>query len=242
MRLKYRLIATSADLLLRAILATCRIEYYGRETEQLELRAGRTLIYGIWHRTAIFSAWNLRGRSMGAIVSQSEDGEIIDGLLKRYQFKTCRGSSRRGGRDAFYQMIDHIQAGGCGCITADGPTGPPYEAKHGIITLASRTGASILPYAVDCEPGWVFNSWDRTFLPKPFARIIVAYDSQLLEVPSDKSREEYEVLRQAFDERLNRLSYQVRYACQHRIKGDPRDIEVPADYLDYLPRKVKKNS
>jgi hypothetical protein len=60
-------------------------------------------------------------------------------------------------------------------------------------------------------------------------------------VPAGLTEAEYEDLRIEFDRRMNHLAYQARYYVKHRLKGfDPRDIEVPVNYLDYLPRRKPK--
>ncbi|MFN2366466.1 MAG: hypothetical protein ABR523_08410, partial [Desulfurivibrionaceae bacterium] len=51
--------------------------------------------------------------------------------------------------------------------------GPPLTAQAGAVLLASKTAAPIVPLGWGADRYIVFRSWDRTVLPKPFARIFV---------------------------------------------------------------------
>jgi hypothetical protein len=58
-------------------------------------------------------------------------------------------------------------------------------------------------------------------------------------IDKDLSPKEYDRLLKEFDSRLNTLTYQVRYYVKNHLRGfDPRDIVVPDNYMDYLPRKT----
>ncbi|RLA99539.1 MAG: hypothetical protein DRG37_04515 [Deltaproteobacteria bacterium] len=229
---------------LRLYFKTCRIEVYGSDTD-LKIRAeSPNLLYGVWHRYMIFDVYHFRDRDGAIMVSSSRDGEKIASVLNNLGFYTPRGSSTRGGDTALEELVDYVKKGHIAGLTPDGPKGPPYKAKIGIIMLAARTGSPLLPHSMEAFPSWEFNSWDRTILPLPFSRIVVLYDREPIYVPQGLGKEEYEELRQRFEERMNVLAYQARFYLRNKLKGiDPRDIEVPHDYMAYLPtRKVKHST
>ena len=89
----------------------------------------------------------------------------------------------------------------------DGPSGPFGEVKPGVILLASRAGATILPLYLDCRPRWVASSWDRFQIPLPFSRIDGHYGDALV-VPPDLSEDEVESLRRHLEKRMAE-AYQV---------------------------------
>jgi lysophospholipid acyltransferase (LPLAT)-like uncharacterized protein len=58
-------------------------------------------------------------------------------------------------------------------LTPDGPRGPAYELGQGIIFLAQKTGAPIVPINMEYSSCWRVKSWDRFIIPKPFSKVRV---------------------------------------------------------------------
>ena len=58
-------------------------------------------------------------------------------------------------------------------ITPDGPKGPRYELKPGVVALARHKKLPIIPVVYSAPNRWEFKSWDRMKLPKPFSRVVV---------------------------------------------------------------------
>jgi hypothetical protein len=69
------------------------------------------------------------------------------------------------------QMVREVRAGKSTAFTLDGPRGPAREAKPGAVFLARATGAPILPFHLEADRFWELRSWDRTQIPKPWARV-----------------------------------------------------------------------
>src|SRR5437870_3302320 len=102
----------------------------------LHPRRGR-FIYAFWHEH-ILLATNY-GRKSEVLVSKHADGELITQTILRMGMRAVRGSSRRGGIGAVFEMIrrsgrSHL------AVTPDGPRGPRRQVQPGIIFLASKTG------------------------------------------------------------------------------------------------------
>ena len=210
-------------------LSTCRISVFGREIETRYRNAnpGKGLLYASWHRGLFFIIYWYRHQNVVSIASASQDGELAAQAAKRFGWITARGSSSRGGRQAFREMEEYIKQGHSGGLVADAPRGPRFVSKLGIIYLAKRTGIPIVPAIWSADRCWTLKSWDRTIIPKPFARIAVLFDSEYLQVPSDASREACEQYRRQLDCRLNRIMYQVDNLYKSPGVEDPRRIEVP---------------
>ena len=51
--------------------------------------------------------------------------------------------------------------------------------KPGVIQLARAANAILVPFYLTTDRAWVFNSWDRFFLPKPGARVTVRFGEPL---------------------------------------------------------------
>jgi lysophospholipid acyltransferase (LPLAT)-like uncharacterized protein len=225
--------------LIKGLFGSCKIETFGKEIEPELHRTGKGIIYSCWHRGDLFSAYylGLLGNGISTLVSHSKDGDIIAGIITRMGVTAVRGSSTRGGREALQQLVELVKTGrSCG-LSPDGPVGPQYISKIGIIMLAARTGSPILPCTWEAEPSFELNSWDKFIIPKPFSRIALLYDRETITVPDNLSNDSYEQLRQYLDKKMNMLHYQARFYVKNRLRGiDPRDIAVPDDFMDYLPK------
>jgi hypothetical protein len=66
---------------------------------------------------------------------------------------------------------------------------------------------------VAASPCWRFNSWDRTLLPKPFSRVVLAFGLPL-QVERDISAEDLESRRFELQNALNGLTRQAEEALQ----------------------------
>ena len=56
-------------------------------------------------------------------------------------------------------------------VTMDGPRGPVFRAKPGVLRMAQEGAALLVPVACAVDARWRLKSWDRTLLPPPFARV-----------------------------------------------------------------------
>ena len=210
-------------------LSTCRISEFGREIEATYLKQnpGKGLLYASWHRGLFFLIYWYRNQNVVSIASASEDGELAAQAAKRFGWITARGSSSRGGRQAYRAMEDLIKQGHKGGLVADAPRGPRFVSKLGIVYLAKRTGIPVIPVIWSADRYWKLKSWDRTIIPKPFARIVALFANDSIRVPADASREECESYRSQLDDALNRIMYQVDHYFENPLATDPRDISAP---------------
>jgi lysophospholipid acyltransferase (LPLAT)-like uncharacterized protein len=146
--------------------------------------------YSIWHGHIWVLLWAMRGRRLRVMVSEHRDGEFIARVAQRLGYGTVRGSSTRGGARALLELARAGREGdGHLLLTVDGPRGPAREVKEGIVFAASRTGLPVVPVGVAASRAWMARSWDRHVVPKPFARVAVAYGPGLA-VPQDAGRDE----------------------------------------------------
>ena len=210
-------------------LSTCRITEFGREIEKQYLNdnPGKGLLYASWHRGLFFVIYWYRNQNVVSIASASEDGELAAQAAKRFGWITARGSSSRRGRQAFREMEDFVKNGHKGGLVADAPRGPRFVSKLGIIYLAKRTGIPIIPVIWSADRYWKLQSWDRTIIPKPFARIAALFADSCIVVPDNASREECELYRQQLDDKINSIMYQADHFFLTPGTTDPRQIEVP---------------
>jgi lysophospholipid acyltransferase (LPLAT)-like uncharacterized protein len=105
-------------------------------------------------------------------------------------------------------MIDAINKYGIGAHIIDGPTGPPRVVKAGLIAMAQRSGAAICPIYLVCEKCWIFNSWDRFMVPKPFSRVLLHFSEELEAVPPHLDGPDFEAVRKKIEDQMI-LTYEV---------------------------------
>ncbi|MEX0879353.1 MAG: lysophospholipid acyltransferase family protein [Thermoanaerobaculia bacterium] len=131
--------------------------------------------YALWHGRMVLPILAHRHQGIVTMASRSKDGEIIARWLASNGVLPARGSTRKGGGTALQEMIELVQAGHPAALTVDGPKGPPRVVQPGILQLARRTGAWVLPVTGSSTRPWFMKSWDRCLVPKPFSRCFVAY-------------------------------------------------------------------
>jgi lysophospholipid acyltransferase (LPLAT)-like uncharacterized protein len=136
-------------------------------------------IGAVWHNRLLILPMVLRrffpDRRGAALISASRDGAWIAGLVRKVGFDAVRGSSSRQGVGAVLQMAEVLASGRDVVIAPDGPRGPAYEIGQGIIFLAQKSGAPIFPVHLEYSSSWRVKSWDRFFLPRPFAKVRVIF-------------------------------------------------------------------
>jgi len=89
------------------------------------------------------------------------------------------------------QLMDTLAADGNVLFTPDGPRGPVYQVSQGVIFLAQKSGAPIVPIHMEYSSCWRLKSWDRFVVPRPFATLRAIF-GQPIQVPPLKSAEPFE--------------------------------------------------
>lgn len=114
-------------------------------------------------------------RKGAALISASRDGALLADLVRRFGFDVVRGSSSRKGVAAMLQLADVMANGRDAVITPDGPRGPAYVIGPGIVFLAQKSGAAVVPINMEYSNCWRLKSWDRFVLPRPFSKVRVIF-------------------------------------------------------------------
>jgi len=83
---------------------------------------------------------------------------------------------------------------------------------RGAILLARATGLPIVPGNWWATPRVEFGSWDRTIVPLPFARMVLAFEPAM-HVPPDADDDAVEALRLELTARLDRARAKAHAAC-----------------------------
>jgi lysophospholipid acyltransferase (LPLAT)-like uncharacterized protein len=188
-------------LVLRALAATWRVRFVNEHVRESGRRSGRPIIYVLWHGELLPLTWAHRDKGIAVIISEHSDGEIIARIVLALGFRTVRGSTSRGAARALLGACREVESGRDLAITVDGPRGPAHSVAPGSVVISQRTGAALIPVAMHVDRAWRLKSWDRFQIPKPFARITVAYDTpiQVAAATSRDALEEVDIVRAGID-------------------------------------------
>lgn len=198
-------------LYLRLLDATSKRTIVGREKFDEARAHGRGVILAFWHSRLMLTPFVRRetDADINMLISAHRDGEIIANAVKGFGIKFIRGSSAnlrkpgkmKHGAPAVAQMLAALERGEVVAITPDGPRGPAETFQVGAIRLAQRSGAPILLAGAAPSRGRRMNSWDRFFLPMPFARFLYVAAEPII-VPEDADADAIEGIRAEAQSRL----------------------------------------
>ncbi|HTZ41394.1 MAG TPA: lysophospholipid acyltransferase family protein [Syntrophales bacterium] len=176
--------------------STIRVIPEGVARVQDHIANGGTVIFACWHQRFFSGFWvpKIFGMNPCIMISQSRDGDVVSDVVARIGWVPVRGSTSRGGKKALQEMITGVEKYRMGAHIVDGPQGPPQIIKPGLVALASQTGAAISPGYISYENPWVFKSWDRFMIPKPFSRVLLRA-GEFITVPKDLDEKTFEDIR-----------------------------------------------
>lgn len=178
-RLLIAVVPRLAALLIRLIRRTMRIDFVGEEHPRAIWERGERLILTFWHDQLLLMVTGYRGPGAAILISASRDGELIARTMHCFGLGTVRGSSSRGGRAAFREMLEIAREPVDLAMTPDGPKGPRHQVKDGVVQLARLAARPVVPLAFACSRGRRFSSWDRFLLPYPFGRGVFSFGAPL---------------------------------------------------------------
>jgi lysophospholipid acyltransferase (LPLAT)-like uncharacterized protein len=173
--LSARAAVLAGGIALRALASTWRYRAVGRESLEALRENNVPFIFSLWHGQLLPLIWHHRGERVAILVSEHRDGELIARLAKSIGYRLIRGSSSRGGERALLALAKELREGREVAVTPDGPRGPARSFAPGALIAAQRTGAPILPIAAHTDSAWRLSSWDNFMIPKPFAKVTIAY-------------------------------------------------------------------
>lgn len=186
------LIARLGTFFLRALAMTWRVRVINGDVVRTLRDRRESFIHILWHGQLLPLTWTHRNRQISVMVSEHSDGEILARVMHALGCRTIRGSTSRGAARALLGACRELESGFDLAITPDGPRGPARSVAPGAVIIAQRTGAAMVPVAASANRAWHLRSWDRFIIPKPFARVTVAYGDPIriaADTPRDATRE-----------------------------------------------------
>lgn len=200
-----RILSLVGWILLSAWSRTVRIRFENKSVPEVLSAEGKNFIYAFWHGRQFLLFHNHRHSGIVIPASESRDGDIQAEILYRFGFDVVRGSSKRRGDRALLGLVDGLKKGKIIALAVDGPRGPIYEAKQGVIYLAGKLNKPIIPVATSAKRYWLLDKiWDKYLLPVPFSEGIIMYGEPI--IVEGISEEELETNRRKLETVLSNLT------------------------------------
>ncbi len=192
----YRLYGNILYYILRIIFLTLDVKIIGAEKE---IDGKKSYVCGMWHNKLLVILLCLKAlKKRAGLASPSKDGELISVPLEKMGYRMVRGSSGKDSVKSLVQIIKLIKNEGYSLGTPlDGPKGPVYEVKPGMVYVAQKSGKQLILVGGAYSKKWVFSkTWDKFQLPKPFSKVVCVVGKPI-DVPADADPKEFsEIVRE----------------------------------------------
>ena len=206
-----KVLAKTIYMVARLIGSTMKIEGVNFEKVR-DLKGGK--IYLGWHGRTFLATHFFRGKGVWTIISHSVDGEIQTGIFRRFGFNVIRGSSSKGGAKAALEAIQLLQDNKTIAFTPDGPRGPMGTVHDGVLMMAKKSGAWIVPAGVSASRRWFAPSWDRYMVPYPFSKGVIVF-GEPFKIPENATEEELQSYKAKIRKSLDQLEVQAESMMNH---------------------------
>ncbi|MFT4552280.1 MAG: lysophospholipid acyltransferase (LPLAT)-like uncharacterized protein [Chlamydiales bacterium] len=174
---------------LRAIIATCRLEFKGLEN-YLNLAAHEGGILAIWHNRLLLLPYFSQLTPQidyAPVISNSRDGDPIAKMATSFPNTEAIRVAHNARSHALRSIVKALKTKKVVVITPDGPRGPRYEIKPGISFAASMGSSKIFPCSWTASRFWQLPTWDKMLIPKPFSRIVFSI-GETLEITREEAK------------------------------------------------------
>lgn len=177
-------------ILLRLLMASWRVDYRRPPGGRAGGVRGRPVLYCLWHSRQLPLMLSHRREGVTILISIHRDGDYVSKVAGLLGFSVVRGSSTRGGAEALKSMASILRAGTDCAVTPDGPRGPAFRAKPGLVLMSRLGRRPTVPIGSSGGPALVFGSWDSFRLPLPFARMTIVEGRPVPLAPSRMTQEQ----------------------------------------------------
>jgi len=202
--------------LVRLLGATFRIKVLNYEP--IAALPGGKVLCG-WHGRSMIASVFFRKARFWVIISRSKDGDIQTHVFENLGFNVIRGSTGRGGERALIESIRELRKGATMAITPDGPRGPNKVVQGGVMAMARKSGAVLVPCGVSARPRLLVKSWDRYMVPLPFSKCVLNFGKPMA-VPADATEEQVEEIRLKFQAEISRLEIEAEQMLGYAVNSD----------------------
>jgi len=187
---------------------TTRYQVEGQEHLRRVHGAGGPVVVAAWHGMGMMLAGYLYAQGdpsrYTVVVPDDPQGEVLSAWVRRWgaaPFTISMKADSMVAARRLLSLIREMKRGKSLYLNPDGPYGPTHEPKKGVVFIARKAGALIVPAGAYTATGFRIPRWDRYLVPFPFSRITVVLGEPMEVSPST----DLEGARAALRERLNEV-------------------------------------
>lgn len=168
----------------------------------------KPFLIAMWHEGLAVSlpSWIFARRKLSIFASNHFDGQLIATTMRFLGLGVIsfdKHRPREGLVAAKNWLTNPAHAGQGLVIVPDGPKGPPYQVKQGIINLAQKCQVPLITVAVVTTRHQKLNSWDKLVIPLPFGKMGCVWGEVMPPPPNGATQAELEKARLELERQLN---------------------------------------
>lgn len=165
--------------LLAGLRSTNRRQAEGMHHVRTLEEEGHNYILALWHGHMLPLLFQFWREGFYCFISPHRDGEYIARAVQGLQQRVLRTSLRDRSLRSLVRALRLAREGARFAITADGPVGPAFRVKPGIVQLAVKTNLPVVPVVGLSSRAVIASSWDRFCVPLPLGTTRVAVGAPL---------------------------------------------------------------
>lgn len=175
------LFATIATVLLSVYQSTLEFVVEGDDHIRILKAKEKNYIVAVWHTFVDAAAFGFHTHNLLVYSDHPRTKKYINSFTnfsREIGLKTLSSlgydildASNGKQSQGIMNFIKRIRSGAPALVAPDGPHGPNYEAKPGVIYMAKKSGSLVLPVGIGCSRRIVGPNWDDFVLPLPFSRV-----------------------------------------------------------------------
>ncbi|MCB9072632.1 MAG: lysophospholipid acyltransferase family protein [Bdellovibrionaceae bacterium] len=181
---------------------TWRVEVFESESLKSYMKENKSFVVAHWHHDELGVLQLLPKYHVACMISLSKDGALMAKVVELMGAKVARGSSSRGAIQALKGVLRLAREGRRPSIAVDGPRGPIYKVKPGVVEIARVIKAPIFCISMCSSNSFISRkSWNKLELPLPFSRMVLRWGDAIHYTP-ERSMDEHCM---QIENELNRL-------------------------------------
>ncbi|HNJ03519.1 MAG TPA: hypothetical protein PLB73_04665 [Leptospiraceae bacterium] len=216
-RLVTSLFASVSTILLSVYQCTLEFEVEGEDHLRLLKAKGENYVVAVWHTFVDAAVFCLHHRNLVIYSDHPRTPEYENSwthFFREIGLKTIRAlgfevlDASLGKQSAgIINFIKKIQSGSPALVAPDGPHGPIYESKPGVLYMAHKASSVVVPVGVGFSRRIVGPNWDDFNLPLPFSRVALVIGEPIY--PSDASEAALKTKARELEETMDRLCFRA---------------------------------
>lgn len=212
------LLASLSSLVLGVYRSGLEIETHGEEHMLLLEARRQNYVLAVWHTFVDAALFALHSRGLLIYSDHARTKRYMRSpahFFREVGIKALEASgfsvldASRGKQSVgIRNFIKRIQEGEPALVAPDGPHGPIYRAKPGVLYMAAKANSVVVPVGFACSRRVVGRNWDDFELPLPFSRTVAVFGKPIVP-PAKPTTESLEASAQELEDALDALNFQA---------------------------------